>query len=98
MRAGLADTTALYCLAGFCLGSVAVVPMVLVGLFPPAVRYSGFSFAYNVAYSVFGGFTPMLIALWLREDILAPAHYLALVSVIAFALAPYLARRVSSGR
>src|SRR5574343_15250 len=96
--AGLADTTALYSLAGFCLGSVAVVPMILVGLFPPAVRYSGFSFSYNVAYSVFGGFTPMLIALWLREDILAPAHYLAVVSLIAFVLAPYLARRISSGR
>ncbi len=96
--AGLADTTALYSLAGFCLGSVAVVPMILVGLFPPAVRYSGFSFSYNVAYSVFGGFTPMLIALWLRQDILAPAHYLAVVSLIAFVLAPYLARRVSSGR
>lgn len=86
-------TVALYSLAGFCLGSVAVVPMILVQLFPPAVRYSGFSFSYNVAYSVFGGFTPILMALWLKESALAPAYYLALVCVIAIVLAQFLRRR-----
>jgi MFS family permease len=85
-------STVLYSLTGFALGSVAVVPMVLVGLFPPAVRYSGFSFSYNVAYSIFGGFTPILIALWLKADILAPAHYLAIVCAMAFALAIWLGK------
>ncbi len=85
-------TTALYSLTGFALGSVAVVPMILVGLFPPAVRYSGFSFSYNVAYSIFGGFTPILIALWLNVDTLAPAHYLAMVCAITFVLAFWLGR------
>ncbi len=86
----LNHTIILYSALGFSLGSVAVVPMILVALFPPAVRYTGFSFSYNVAYSIFGGFTPILIALWLKADILAPAHYLALVCVIAFGLAIYL--------
>jgi MFS family permease len=82
--------TLLYSLAGFSLGSVAVVPMILVGLFPPAVRYSGFSFSYNVAYSVFGGFAPMLVALWLKTDVLAPAHLLTIVCGFAVAMAVYL--------
>jgi len=90
LPAALFDTTVLYSLAGFCLGSVAVVPRILVGLFPPAVRYSGFSFSYNIAYSIFGGFTPMLIAYWLRNEPLAPAYYICAVSVMTFVLAIYL--------
>jgi MFS family permease len=92
LPADVLHTTVLYSLTGFALGSVAVVPMILVGLFPPAVRYSGFSFSYNVAYSIFGGFTPILIALWLKVDILAPAHYLAAVCAIAFVMSFWLAR------
>jgi MFS family permease len=92
LPADILRTSVLYALTGFALGAVAVVPMILVGLFPPAVRYSGFSFSYNVAYSIFGGFTPILIALWLKVDILAPAHYLALVCAITFALSLWLAK------
>ena len=90
LPAEVGHTTLLYSIAGFCLGSVAVVPMILVGLFPPAVRYSGFSFSYNVAYSIFGGFAPMLVAYWLKSDMLAPAHLLAIVCVFAVAMALYL--------
>lgn len=86
----LPRTILLYSLAGFSLGSVAVVPMVLVGLFPPAVRYSGFSFSYNVAYSIFGGFTPILVSLWMKSHSMAPAYYLVAVSAITFLLAIYL--------
>lgn len=86
----LPRTILLYSLAGFSLGSVAVVPMVLVGLFPPAVRYSGFSFSYNVAYSIFGGFTPILVSLWMKNHSMAPAYYLVAVSAITFLLAIYL--------
>jgi hypothetical protein len=46
-----------------------------------------------VSYSIFGGFTPILIALWLKADTLAPAHYLAVVCAMAFILAFYLDRR-----
>jgi MFS family permease len=90
LPAEISHTTLLYSLAGFCLGSVAVVPMILVGLFPPAVRYSGFSFSYNVAYSIFGGFAPMLVAYWLKFDVLAPAHLLTIVCGLAVAMAVYL--------
>lgn len=92
LPADVLHTTVLYSLTGFALGSVAVVPMILVGLFPPAVRYSGFSFSYNVAYSIFGGFTPILVALWLKVDTLTPAHYLAMVCAVAFMLSFWLGR------
>jgi MFS family permease len=90
LPAEVTHTILLYSIAGFSLGSVAVVPMILVGLFPPAVRYSGFSFSYNVAYSIFGGFAPMLVALWLKTDVLAPAHLLTIVCGFAVAMAVYL--------
>jgi MFS family permease len=97
LPADAATTALLYSVAGFSLGVVAVVPMILVELFPPAVRYSGFSFSYNVAYSIFGGFTPILIALWLKVDTLAPAHYLAGVCVIAVVMAWYLPTKARQG-
>lgn len=35
--------------------------------FPPSIRFSGLSFAYNMAYAVFGGLTPMLTGAWLEK-------------------------------
>ena len=61
---------------------IGVVPSMAVQLFPPAVRFSGLSFAYNVAYAVFGGLTPVLVSLLLRFDTLAPAHYVVALSVV----------------
>jgi VIT1/CCC1 family predicted Fe2+/Mn2+ transporter len=70
-----------------------VVPMILVALFPPVVRYSGFSFSYNVAYSIFGGFTPILISLWMKKSVLAPSYYLLGVCAMTLLLAIYLAKK-----
>ena len=54
----------LYDCDGFFVGVIGVVPSTAVQLFPPAVRFSGLSFGYNVAYAVFGGLTPVLVS-WL---------------------------------
>ncbi|TWI01013.1 putative MFS family arabinose efflux permease [Luteimonas cucumeris] len=85
---------ALYALAGFFTGVVAVVPTVMVAAFPARVRFSGLSFSYNVAYAIFGGLTPPLIG-YLSQTVggLAPAHYVALTSAIGMAVALYLLRR-----
>lgn len=82
---------ALYALAGFCCGVVGVVPALMVAAFPPVIRYSGLSFAYNVAYAVFGGLTPPLIG-YLSKAMggLAPAHYVAFTCLIGMAVAAYL--------
>ena len=83
----------LYALAGFAVGTIGAVPYVLVKSFPPAVRFSGVSFSYNIAYAVFGGLTPMLVTLWLQADPLAPAHYVLAICAIGFATGLYLLKR-----
>ncbi|MEW5836930.1 MAG: MFS transporter [Pseudomonadota bacterium] len=78
----------LYALAGFTVGVVGVVPTVMVNAFPPAVRFSGLSFSYNVAYAVFGGITPPLIGALLKGlGPLAPAYYVALAALAAVGVA-----------
>jgi MFS family permease len=83
----------LYALTGLLVGVVGVVPMVMVELFPPVVRFSGISFAYNIAYAFFGASTAALIgalAAWAGR--MAPAHYVALTTIIGAAVGVYLAR------
>jgi MFS family permease len=58
----------LYGLNGFFVGVIAVTPAVGVMSFPAAVRFSGLSFSYNIAYAIFGGLTPIVISL------LIPVH------------------------
>ncbi len=80
------DLVWLYALAGLFVGVVAVVPYVMVRAFPSAVRFTGVSFSYNIAYAVFGGATPVAVQLMVRTNPLGPAHYLAftvLVGVVA---------------
>jgi MFS family permease len=83
----------LYALSGFCVGVIGVVPSVAVKAFPPAVRFSGLSFSYNVAYAVFGGLTPVMVSMLLPLDPLAPAHYVAALSVVGMLIGAYLWRR-----
>ncbi len=82
-----------YALCGFCVGVIGVVPSAAVRAFPPAVRFSGLSFSYNVAYAVFGGLTPVLVSLLLPLDKLAPAHYVVALSLVGVGLGAYLGRR-----
>jgi MFS family permease len=90
----VAHFMALYAIAGGFTGVVAVVPTIMVAAFPPAVRFSGLSFSYNIAYAVFGGITPPLVG-WLSARLggLAPAHYVALASVVGAGVAIHLLRR-----
>lgn len=77
--------TLLYLLAGFGTGAVALVPIAIVQAFPTAVRFSGFSFSYNVAYAVVGGVTPVVVSWLVHLDRFAPAHYMAAVTVLGIA-------------
>jgi hypothetical protein len=79
----------LYALAGLSGGVIAGVPIALVNSFPPAVRFTGISFSYNIGFAVFSGvmpplIMPPLIALGLRVDPLAHAHALMLGCLAAF--------------
>ncbi|RQR32418.1 MFS transporter [Burkholderia sp. Bp9143] len=76
----------LYAVCGFFVGAVAAIPVAMVQAFPPAVRFSGISFSYNVAYAVFGGLTPVFVSLMLKSNPQAPELYVG-VLCIAGALA-----------
>ncbi|MGG5828121.1 MFS transporter [Aeromonas salmonicida] len=83
---GTEQLVPLYMLAGFAVGIVGAVPYVMVNAFPAVVRFSGLSFSYNVAYAIFGGLTPMLVTLWMKNDVLAPSHYVVSLSALGFAI------------
>jgi MFS family permease len=75
-----------YALAGLSVGVIGAVPFVMIKAFPPPVRFSGLSFSYNMAYAIFGGLTPVIVSLWLPSNPMAPALYVAGVSMIGFLL------------
>jgi MFS family permease len=91
LQNGAAHFLLFYPLTGLSVGVVGVVPAVLVGSFPPEIRFSGVSFSYNMSYAVFGGLTPPLIS-YLSSHFggLAPAHYVALTIIICLLVATKL--------
>jgi len=80
----------LYPLAGLAVGLVGAVPYVMVRSFPAVVRFSGLSFSYNLAYAIFGGLTPIAVTLMLKNDPLAPAHYVLALCGLGLVLGLYL--------
>ncbi|MGA0569184.1 MFS transporter [Variovorax sp. VNK109] len=75
-----------YGLVGLFVGSIATTPIVGVRAFPPAVRFTGLSFAYNMSYAIFGGLTPVIITLWVQKDPMAPGHYVAALALLGLVL------------
>ena len=83
----------LYALTGFAVGLTALVPAIAVSGFPAAVRFSGLSFAYNVAYAIAGGLTPILLSLAPKDNAAAPMHYMVGMSILGVALGLFVASR-----
>jgi MFS family permease len=71
-----------YVLAGIGAGGAVLTPIVMVGAFPPAVRFTGVSFSYNLSYAVFGGVTPLFVSWLAHLNRLSPAHYVAAVTLL----------------
>jgi len=57
------------------------------------VRFSGISFAYNVAYALVGGVTPLIVAALDESTALAPAHYVGALCVLGVAVAMVIGRQ-----
>jgi MFS family permease len=56
------------------------IPTALANLFPTEIRSTGLAISYNIAASIFGGFSPFVLT-WLLHttgDSLMPAHYCAI--------------------
>jgi MFS family permease len=67
----------------------ALIPTMLVELFPIHVRNTGSSLGYNCSLAVFGGTTPlvaMLLQKWVGSSF-APAYYVMLTSIISLTAA-----------
>ena len=90
----------LYALTGLCVGMIGAVPFVMVRAFPAPVRFSGLSFSYYLAYAIFGGLTPMAVALLLTRSPLGPAYYVMALCLLGLGLGVYLrlAERRNPGR
>jgi MFS family permease len=82
----------LYALTGLAVGMIGAIPLVLVKAFPAAVRFSGLSFSYNLAYAIFGGLTPMAVAFLLKYSALGPAYYVLALCALGLAIGVYLRR------
>jgi MFS family permease len=82
----------LYALTGLAVGMIGAIPLVLVKAFPAAVRFSGLSFSYNLAYAIFGGLTPMAVAYLLKFSALAPAYYVVALCMLGLLIGVYLLR------
>lgn len=81
----------LYALMGTATGIVGALPYVMVRAFPAPVRFSGLSFAYNVAYAVTGGLTPVVVTSLLAYHPMAHSWYLLFIAALLIAVGAYLA-------
>lgn len=70
--------TLAYTATGLFVGVTGAIPSLMVRAFPAAIRFSGISFAYNIAYAISGGLTPLVVSLWIRTgEPNAPVYYVA---------------------
>jgi MHS family proline/betaine transporter-like MFS transporter len=75
---------------------VGVAPAALSEIFPTAVRSTGTSLVYNAAFTIFGGFAPMILT-WARQgsggSIFVPAWYVMAAAAVALFAIPLLGKR-----
>jgi MFS transporter, MHS family, proline/betaine transporter len=75
---------------------VGVAPAALSEIFPTGVRSTGTSLVYNGAFTLFGGFAPMILT-WLTHrsggSMYSPAWYVMLAAAVALLAIPFLGAR-----
>jgi MFS family permease len=81
-RNGTQHLAVWYFVAGLGAGCTVLTPIVILQLFPTPVRFTGFALGYNVAYAVFGGVAPLIVASLSTFTSLAAPHYVAVASVL----------------
>jgi MHS family proline/betaine transporter-like MFS transporter len=72
---------------------VGVAPAALSEIFPTGVRSTGMSLVYNGAFTLFGGFAPMILT-WLTQrsggSLYSPAWYVMMAAGVAMIAIPFL--------
>jgi len=80
---------------------VGVAPAALSEIFPAGVRSTGTSLVYNGAFTLFGGFAPMILT-WAKQQsagsIYAPAWYVMFAAGLALLAIPFLGRASADRR
>ncbi|WP_459205202.1 MFS transporter [Pseudomonas sp. MLB6B] len=82
-----------YALAGLSCGVVGVVPSVMVGLFPTAIRVSGISFTYNLSYALWASTTPLALIALMPWSPWVGVGFCAVMGAVGVATALYFAER-----
>ena len=73
----------LYFVAGLGAGASVLTPILMVRVFPPEVRFTGVSFAYNIGCALVGGVTPLAVSWLAHYNRFNPIHYLTVISLFA---------------
>ena len=85
----------LYFIAGCGAGASVLTPILMVRVFPPAVRFTGVSFSYNIACAMIGGVTPLVVSWLAHVNRFSPAHYVAGTAILGWAAAVRSKQRVA---
>jgi MFS transporter, MHS family, proline/betaine transporter len=75
---------------------VGVAPAALSEIFPTGVRSTGTSLVYNGAFTLFGGFAPVILTYFTQRSggsIYSPAWYVMLAAAVALIAIPFLGKR-----
>ena len=64
----------------------------MVKSFPSAIRFSGISLSYNISFAIFGGLTPLIVAIFPANDLFGAAHYVAALCLVGFAIGLFLGK------
>ncbi|MBQ0710918.1 MULTISPECIES: MFS transporter [unclassified Ochrobactrum] len=84
---------ALYGVVGCVDGMAGATSFTMVRVFPAHVRFSGVSFAYNIACAISNGLTPMVLTAVMAVNPAAPAWYLLLIAALISGMGFYLLAR-----
>lgn len=72
----------LYLLLGLAAGVAGIVSAAMIRMFPPAIRFTGISFSYNVAYAIVGGLTLPLVQWLSRFSPIGAMYYILPLCVV----------------
>lgn len=84
----------LYFLSGFANGLMVFCPLVMIMLYPVYYRFSALGFSYNIAYAIFGGLSPIIVAFLMQKYMMGVGYYMMFLGGLGFCLALFIKNRL----